>query len=680
MLETYSAHPLGYERYGGLTCSDAAVGSPTIFYNASSLHSPGIGLYDLYNSIFTTSKGSQDVLLTTVVNVMPKTLQEQDAMDSLYAMMIAIIIMIPFTFIPSTYVSWIVKEKACKARHLQSVSGLYFSLYWLTNFLFDIASYIITMFLVIFVFLIFDRKEYVARNNVGATIILFFLYGLSGVAMAYALSFLFSEHASAQNTVMLANFIAGFLLVLCVAVLSIIDSTKDVGSILRWVFRVIPSYCVGEGISNLAVLRLETALGSTKSAWSMDVTGWPIVYMLIELPFFVFVTIFIDHPGRRQRSQRLFHRPDAPPEVIEDEDEDVVKEREDVLHSEERKSDLVDVKYLRKVYGNGKVAVRNVTFGIRPGEVFGFLGTNGAGKTTTISILCQEFYPTSGYASVCGSDIVNESREALRYIGYCPQFDATLDLLTPEEHLWVYAGIRGVSYAQRRAVVEGLLKMCELTPYRGTLAHRLSGGNRRKLSVAIALIGGPRVVFLDEPSAGMDPVARRGLWNAIETVADNCSVVLTTHHLEEVEAVAHRVAIMVEGTLECIGNKTHLKKKFGTGFEVNLRVSKDTEELRHTVTTFFDERFHGAKLIEYRARRFTFELPGTTKLSHTFKLLQEHHDMLHITDYNVSQTSIEQVFLQISEEAEHRMERELEARIEKKRKACGCFTCCTCCS
>ncbi|KPA77100.1 putative ABC transporter [Leptomonas pyrrhocoris] len=678
LLDTYNTHSM--ERYTGLVCSDSsdfASGVSSVIYNTSALHSAGIGLYDLFNGYYMNHNGNGDRQLKTVVSTMPRTNAEDDVVSSVYAMIIAIIIMIPFTFIPSTFVAWIVKEREVKARHLQNVSGLFFSVYWVTNFLFDLCCYVITMFLVIIVFCIFSRKEYVGRTTIGPTIVLFFLYGLSGVAMAYAISFAFKEHSTAQNIVMLANFIAGFLLVLCVSMLSVMDSTKNVAKVLRWFFRVVPSYCVGEGISNLAILKLEQAYGTDKTPWSMSVIGWPCVYMAIEVPFYVFVTLFIDHPGRRQRSQRLFHNPDAAPEQIPDEDEDVIAERSDVLDNPERASDLVRVAALRKVYANGKIAVRNLTFGVHPGEVFGFLGTNGAGKTTTISILCQEFYPTSGHAAVCGNDIVEDSREALRCIGYCPQFDATLDLLTVKEHLELYAGVRAISYKERRRVVKGLLKLCELRDYQHTLAHALSGGNRRKLSVALSLIGGPSVVFLDEPSAGMDPVARRGLWNAIEKVADNSSVVLTTHHLEEVEALAHRVAIMVDGALQCIGNKTHLKQKYATGFEVNVRVQSDSEDVRKGVESFFATRFPGSTLREYRARRFTYELPGTTKLSRTFKLMEEHAEEIAAKDYNVSQTSIEQVFLQISEEAERRHEAEETERLDQADKGCCKCTCCT---
>ena len=371
------------------------------------------------------------------------------------------------------------------------------------------------------------------------------------------------------------------------------------------------------------------------------------MYMALEIPFFLFVTLFVDHPGRRQRSQRLFHDPDATPEVIPDEDEDVVREREAVLRSPEREGDLVRVTHLRKVYPNGKAAVRNVTFGVQRGEVFGFLGTNGAGKTTTISILCQEFYPTSGRASICGNDIVAGSAAALRCIGYCPQFDACLDLLTVEEHLYLYAGVRGISWRTRDVVVAGLMKLCGLTEYAKTKSHELSGGNRRKLSVAMSLIGGPSVVFLDEPSAGMDPVARRGMWTAIQRAAKYCSVVLTTHHLEEVEALADIVAIMVRGYIRCIGDKVHLKNKFGSAFEVSVRLS--STQYADEFVAFMKNEFPDAKMNEGDGRRFVYQLPRDRGFGDIFEVFQANRKALHITDYSVSQTSIEQVFLRVAE-------------------------------
>ncbi|KEG13820.1 putative ABC transporter [Trypanosoma grayi] len=676
LLSTYHSH--SRERYGAFACRDADLGgASSIFYNTSALHEVAIGVANFYNGLLLKAHGSAQRMVTRV-HALPSTQAQEDVVSSVYALLISIIIMIPFTFIPSTFVSWIVKERQCKARHLQNVSGLRFTVYWASNFVFDFCSYLVTVFLVITVLAIFKRKEYVAPANVGATIVAFLLYGLSGIAMAYSVSFIFSDHSKAQNVVMLTNFIVGFLLVLAVSLLSLSEQTEHVANVLRWVFRIVPSYCVGECISNMGLISVLRTFGGVVSTWSMNSVGWPCVYMAIETPLLLLLTLLIDHPARRQCMQRLFHDPNASPEVIEGEDDDAVRERVEVMDSPGRVDDLVRVVNLRKVYGNGKVAVRNLTFGVKRGEVFGFLGTNGAGKTTTISILCQEFLPTSGSAAICGYDVTTNSSAALRCIGYCPQFDATLDLLTVEEHLRLYAGVRGIVASECDSVVEGLMKMCALTEYRKTLAHELSGGNRRKLSVAISLVGGPRVVFLDEPSAGMDPVARRGLWNAIKAVADNCSVVLTTHHLEEVEALAHRVAIMVDGSLRCIGDKTHLKNKYGSGFEVTVRPVHDDDEVSMAaVEVFMNESFPGARLEERHSNRMIFALPRTAKMSLAFELLERHRRSLGLSDYQVSQTSIEQVFLRISAEAERAHEEEemqamMEGRIRKGRRLCCC--------
>jgi ABC-type multidrug transport system ATPase subunit len=290
-----------------------------------------------------------------------------------------------------------------------------------------------------------------------------------------------------------------------------------------------------------------------------------------------------------------------------------------------------------------------LTFGIKKNEIFGFLGTNGAGKTTTISILCGEQLPTMGQCFISGYDVVYELDNAQKNIGYCPQFDACLDLLTPKEHLELYAGLRGIPKEESSNIIENLLNNCYLNEHQNTLAMNLSGGNKRKLSVAISLIGGPEVIFLDEPSAGMDPVSRRGLWQLIKEIAKNSTVILCTHHLEEIEALANRLAIMVDGEMKCIGDKTHLKNKFGTGFE--MQVSLEDISFCESFEDFVKNYIPNSILREHNDVRYNYALPNTDdfKLSKIFKLLVKSRDRFGIIDYAVSQTTIEQVFLQICE-------------------------------
>lgn len=255
----------------------------------------------------------------------------------------------------------------------------------------------------------------------------------------------------------------------------------------------------------------------------------------------------------------------------------------------------VYVKDLRKVYmldkSKYKVAVTKSSFGIKNGDCFALLGVNGAGKTTTFKMLCGEIPPTSGnvltikfkiyifkknQAYVAGFDITTQLDSARENIGYCPQFDALLENLTAKEHLFLYAAIKGVPSEMRAALVESKLQELNLKKYENVCAGTYSGGNKRKLSVALALLGNPPIVFLDEPSTGMDPKARRFMWdviNRISTLRKQSSIILTTHSMEEAEALATRLTIMVNGTLKCLGSVQHIKNKFGKGYEIEIKTT-----------------------------------------------------------------------------------------------------------
>ncbi|CCW63526.1 unnamed protein product [Phytomonas sp. EM1] len=547
--------------------------------------------------------------------------------------------------IPSTFAPTIVRERSCKARHMQKVSGLYFSVYWLSNFIFDMLSYLLTTVSIVVMFELFSLTDCV-RPVDGTFMVLLFLYGTSSVAMVYVFSFLFKDHSTAQNMMLVLFLVSGTILGVLVQFLVFQFGSSFVVKMVNWVFRIFPAHCIYESFIQLRIFDSDQLLVKSSTELKLGV-GF---FMASETVVLFLIVFVLDNPNLLRRFSR---RPRAEPDALEEVnmESDVLKEQNEVLGSADRTDDPVRVKHLRKVFGDGKVAVHDLTFGVKREEVFALLGANGAGKTTTISMLCQELYPTKGEVEICGHDTVIESLEALRCIGYCPQFDPMFDLLTAEEHLWLYAGVRGIDYAMRRKAVKDLLVLCQLTEYRNVRAEKLSGGNRRKLSVALSLIGGPRVVLLDEPSAGMDPIARHGLWLAVRAAASNSAVLLTTHHMEEVEALAHRVAIMAGGALHCIGTKTYLKNKYGSGFQVKLRVEKNSDDLRMAILEFFDKMFPECNLSETHENYYTYDLPAHTKLSLVFRHLEEHTARLNITDYTVSPKTIEQVFMHVSESA-----------------------------
>ncbi|KAI8606813.1 P-loop containing nucleoside triphosphate hydrolase protein, partial [Chytriomyces sp. MP71] len=220
---------------------------------------------------------------------------------------------------------------------------------------------------------------------------------------------------------------------------------------------------------------------------------------------------------------------------------------------------------MKKVYpgrkGLGpKIAVRDVTFAEERGVIFGLLGPNGAGKTTLINILTGLYESSAGEARLAGFDVKTETASVYNQIGVCPQFDILWEDLTIEEHLYFYARLKGVGRGNEAEAVERSLEQVSLTSLRKRLSKNLSGGEKRRLSIAIALVGDPAVVFLDEPTTGLDPEVRRLIWNIIQGARENKTIILTTHSMEEAEALCQRIGIMAKGSLRCVAQPLRLKE------------------------------------------------------------------------------------------------------------------------
>ncbi|VDM65473.1 unnamed protein product [Strongylus vulgaris] len=197
-------------------------------------------------------------------------------------------------------------------------------------------------------------------------------------------------------------------------------------------------------------------------------------------------------------------------------DDDVIAEKRRVDELEDTADNPLVVKDLAKSYTRKTLAVQNVSFAVDRGECFGLLGLNGAGKTTTFSILTQKIHPGSGTVHIHGRSMIVGDRSSFKQVGYCPQFDALNMKLTTNENMELFARIRGIPESHIKPLISRLLVSLHLSPYASTVTSALSGGNRRKLSVAIALISHPSLVLLDEPSAGMDPGSQQFLWRVID--------------------------------------------------------------------------------------------------------------------------------------------------------------------
>ncbi|CAG8750890.1 20260_t:CDS:2, partial [Gigaspora margarita] len=319
-------------------------------------------------------------------------------------------------------------------------------------------------------------------------------------------------------------------------------------------------------------------------------------------------------------------------------DEDVINERNHILSDQYGDKPLL-VKNITKIYNNGKVATKNIAFAAEYGTIFGLLGPNGAGKTTLINVLTGLYKQTEGDATLNGLSISTSINDIYRDIGVCPQLDILWDHLTVEEHLLFYARIRGIPLSKERDAVYSSLKEAHLLSLKSKLAENLNNRERRRLSIAIALVGDPALIFLDEPTTGLDPESRRQIWKIIV----------------EAEVLCNKIGIMSRGTLRCIGAPSRLKQLYGRGFRLNFSCKNENLE---KATVYIETLLPlSAKKLYSFATKVSYEFearPGF--LSKIFKEIERDKEENGIDNWGLSQTSLEEVFLNVIGEIDTEIE------------------------
>ncbi|MFZ1369360.1 MAG: ABC transporter ATP-binding protein [Ferruginibacter sp.] len=225
------------------------------------------------------------------------------------------------------------------------------------------------------------------------------------------------------------------------------------------------------------------------------------------------------------------------------------------------KETVIKVENLTKKFGDF-IATNQISFEVAQGEIFGFLGANGAGKTTAMRMLCGLLIPTSGSATVAGFDVYKETEHIKQNIGYMSQKFSLYEDLTVKENIRFYAGIYGMSRSAIQEKMTVLLEQLQLTGEKNSLVRSLPLGWKQKLAFSVAILHEPRIVFLDEPTGGVDPVTRREFWNLIYQAAEKgITVFVTTHYMDEAE-YCNRVSIMVDGKIEALDTPHNLKTTF----------------------------------------------------------------------------------------------------------------------
>ncbi|KAI9344589.1 hypothetical protein BDR26DRAFT_857228 [Obelidium mucronatum] len=586
-------------------------------------------------------------------------------------------ILYPFgvSFLLPIFVIMLVKEKEDRIYIMMKMNGVKTWAYYLSHY----VTFFILFFISTLVFIVVGKGaklDMFTKTSPVVLTVLFLLWGNAQIVLAFLIATLFSKSRIA--------LVMTFLVVLVGVVISLVLANLYLDAIQFPVLNIWPPFAFYRGLSLMNTASITAGalpFGTEQFAAGTEfssicrflfveifVYGALAIYMNQVVPtefgvskpwhFPVTDLIALAQSNKRKKANggidihAEHHVAIAATEELDSrEDDDVRAERARVDAQQYSPDATIVMSHMKKVYpsrkGLGpKVGVRDVTFAEEAGVIFGLLGPNGAGKTTLINILTGLYESSGGQARLAGFDIKTETSQVYNSIGVCPQFDILWEDLTVAEHLYFYARLKGVAGGKEIEAVEQSLKQVSLEALRNRLSKTLSGGEKRRLSIAIALVGNPSVVFLDEPTTGLDPEVRRLIWNIIQDARENKTIILTTHSMEEAEALCQRIGIMAKGSLRCIAQPLRLKELYGTGFKLSFySLAEDTDRACAFVETILPVGF---KKIDAFSTNTAYEFPAASNaIPALFEEMEKGKDANGILQWGISQTTLEEVFLHI---------------------------------
>ncbi|KAM0864975.1 hypothetical protein ACQ4PT_043551 [Festuca glaucescens] len=551
--------------------------------------------------------------------------------------------------------AYLVYEKQQKLKIMMKMQGLKDVPYWMISYAYFFVQSVVYMTCFV-IFGYFIGLNFFRLNNYGiqfiATVIGYIYVFGSGLLGAFLFLFFIEDRTFSGGWVLVMEIVLGF-------------------SLYRGLYELGQYAFAGSatGSSGMMWGNLKDPVNGMCDILIIMTVEWA---LLLELAFYLdqmsSVGGSVRNPLLLFRSSQKKHAPSLHKSssaqqdskvIVNMEKEDVAQERRLVeqLLMDRNANEAVICDNLRKMYpgrdGNpDKLAVRGLSLALPKGQCFGMLGPNGAGKTSFISMIVGLTRPTSGTAYAHGMDITMDMDDIYTNMGVCPQHDLLWETLTGKEHLFFYARLKNLKGAALVKAVDDSLKSVNL--FHGGVGDKqvgmYSGGMKRRLSVAISLIGDPKVVYMDEPSTWLDPASRNNLWNIVKEAKRNCAIVLTTHSMEEAEVLCDRLGIFVDGEFQCIGNPKELKERYGGAYIFTVTTSPEQES---EVDQLVRHLSPSANKIYNLSGTQKFELSKQeVRIADVFRAVEVVKSRFSIHAWGLVDTTLEYVFIKVAKGAE----------------------------
>lgn len=491
---------------------------------------------------------------------------------------ISLILMVSFSLVISGASVYIVNERVNGEKLQQKLSGVNFQTYWGVAFIWDFVVYCVAIGLAVIVFKFFNIPIYVERDNLLGIIVLLFLYGFASIPAVHLFEKLFNEASFANMSIFCLNVIIALSTLTTIIMFDVLAETDDqekMRHFLNRLFLIFPQHALSDGLIEIcknhimSKIFIRYYINTYKSPINSDLLHPHFTSLIILGVVFIILNYIIESGIVWRVFKPQPKRPEQELKVVTIQN---TLTKDGKLN--ESANYALKVENLYKSYTGQLYAVNNVSFQVNENECYGLLGANGAGKSSIFSILSGDSKRFTGLVDFAG--------RKKNSISYCPQTNALDMLLTVEEIIHFYGKLRNIK--DLKQLTRTVLDNFHLKPYKDVLVKNLSGGNRRKLSVACASFGDLTLVLMDEPTSDMDPLTRNLVYKTVHELNDNnCAVILTSHSVAEIEQLCHSIGILVDGTMFASGAPQNLKKQFGNRYVVTMLSEKPLDYQFETV-------------------------------------------------------------------------------------------------